>query len=196
MAQLNHDNIVRVLALTTEPPPLIVLEYIAGGSLYDWLRATPKPPPIQALLLYVNTLALVSSRFSLFHTPLSLFLPHSFSFSLHSLFLFVCSHSSCLFSLHTLPPIILIEYLAMTITTMMMIMMLMMIMLLLLFLILLMMMMMMMTVMTTFPRMGQQSASGLWYLADHGVVHRDVAARNVLIQFSQVISTTFVSFLL
>ena len=82
MAQLSHVNIVRVLALTNEPPPLIVLEFISGGSLYDWMRAQTHPAPLNVQLL-----------------------------------------------------------------------------------------------------MGQQAAEGLSYLADHGVVHRDVAARNVLVQW-------------
>ena len=37
---------------------------------------------------------------------------------------------------------------------------------------------------TMYHSMGQQAAAGLLYLADHNVVHRDVAARNVLIQFT------------
>ena len=61
---------------------MIVLEFISGGSLYDWLRGTARPPPVAMLLV-----------------------------------------------------------------------------------------------------MAQQAAMGLSYLADHGVVHRDVAARNVLIRF-------------
>jgi serine/threonine protein kinase len=51
MAQLTHENIVRVLALTQQPPPLIVLEFISGGSLYDWLRKAPRRPPLNILLV-------------------------------------------------------------------------------------------------------------------------------------------------
>ena len=50
MAQLNHEHIVRVLALVVAAPPLVVLEYIPGGSLYDWFRKVQTAPHIDTIL--------------------------------------------------------------------------------------------------------------------------------------------------
>jgi hypothetical protein len=81
VAQLAHENIVKVLGLCANPP-LIITEYIKGGSVFEWLKVADRAPPIPTMLL-----------------------------------------------------------------------------------------------------MSQQVATGLQYLAEHNVIHRDVAARNVLIRF-------------
>ena len=44
MAQLSHDNICRILAYCKGPSPLIVLEFVEGGSLSEHLRAFTTPP--------------------------------------------------------------------------------------------------------------------------------------------------------
>jgi serine/threonine-protein kinase len=55
LRQLNHPNIVKMLAmLQQEGQHYIVMEYVAGGSLYDRLRARPQLPIPVALKIAIK----------------------------------------------------------------------------------------------------------------------------------------------
>ena len=56
VAQLTHDNIVHVLGLCTGPP-LIVLEFIDGGSLFTWLRGVACAPPLHLSVIMAQQVA-------------------------------------------------------------------------------------------------------------------------------------------
>ena len=47
MSQLNHQNIVSVLDYGEEPSPFIVMEYVAGKTMDEWLSELSVPPPLE-----------------------------------------------------------------------------------------------------------------------------------------------------
>eukprot|EP00042_Codosiga_hollandica_P031668 m.194281 g.194281 ORF g.194281 m.194281 type:complete len:750 (-) comp53701_c0_seq1:192-2441(-) len=49
ISQLTHNHIVQVLGVTLDPP-LIVLEFIAGGNVHNWLNTSTHAPPLLTLL--------------------------------------------------------------------------------------------------------------------------------------------------
>ena len=57
MAQLNHENICRILAFCIDTPPLIILEFVNGGSLHDYLQSISIPPTIAGLLGNISNAA-------------------------------------------------------------------------------------------------------------------------------------------
>jgi tRNA A-37 threonylcarbamoyl transferase component Bud32 len=56
VAQLTHENIVHVLAVVSSPP-MLVLEYIPGGSLYHWFKSLAAPPPVHLSLVMAQHVA-------------------------------------------------------------------------------------------------------------------------------------------
>lgn len=50
--QLRHPNLTGLLhVITQQPPQALVLEYMASGSLSDWLKRTPTPSDTDLLLI-------------------------------------------------------------------------------------------------------------------------------------------------
>lgn len=51
LKKVRHPNIVSMFKCSENEPQLIVLEYLSGGSLVDWLRNEPEAAPLELLFL-------------------------------------------------------------------------------------------------------------------------------------------------
>ncbi len=49
MARLDHPHIVRVTDVVDVSPPYMMMEYVEGGCVLDWLRANGVMPPAMAV---------------------------------------------------------------------------------------------------------------------------------------------------
>jgi len=54
MARLDHPNVVRVLDVVDQLQPFMVMEYIEGGCVLDWLRAHGPMPPFMAVKVLID----------------------------------------------------------------------------------------------------------------------------------------------
>ena len=54
MARLDHPNVVRVLDVVDQVQPFMVMEYVEGGCVLDWLRIHGPMPPFMAVKVLID----------------------------------------------------------------------------------------------------------------------------------------------
>ncbi|MEM6929605.1 MAG: serine/threonine-protein kinase, partial [Myxococcota bacterium] len=54
MARLDHTNVVRVLDVVDQIQPFMIMEYIEGGCVLDWLRIHGPMPPFMAVKVLID----------------------------------------------------------------------------------------------------------------------------------------------